>query len=149
MNYIKSLLITARRQGYKCVAFNSRGINTEMTSPYPFNGADLSELDTALRLVKERYPNASLFAVGTSFGANMLLRWAASQGQNCFLSGIVGLATPFNIRHCLSEMGFLYEQFFVNRYKANVIVPHLDMLKQLESAHAVNLRDVLWARTLR
>jgi predicted alpha/beta-fold hydrolase len=43
-------------------------------------------MDLALNYIKNKYPDAPLFAVGTSFGANMLLRWSADKsGGNNFL----------------------------------------------------------------
>jgi len=57
----------------------------------------LTDLDFALRRVHDRYPNAPIFAVGCSFGANMLVRWLGREGEKCFVKGAVGLATPFHI----------------------------------------------------
>lgn len=36
MNYIRVLMSEAYKESYQCVCLNSRGINTEMTSPIPF-----------------------------------------------------------------------------------------------------------------
>lgn len=40
MNYIKVLVEEARRNGYRSVCLNSRGICNEMTSPMPFTALD-------------------------------------------------------------------------------------------------------------
>ena len=54
-------------------------------------------MDFALRYVQNKYPKAAIFGVGCSYGANMLLRWAAELKEKCFLKGFIGLATPFSI----------------------------------------------------
>ena len=149
MNYIKYLAICARDQGFRCVAYNSRGINPEMTSQQPFNGADLSELDCALRHVRAKYPEAPVFGVGTSFGGNMLFRWCALNPEEKILRGLIGLATPFDIAACIDSMGFAYEKFFVNRYKANVIDPHFEAMQSYTDSHGVNWSEVYSSSTLR
>ena len=40
MNYIRALVQEAIKEKYQCVCLNSRGINTEMTSPIPFVGIE-------------------------------------------------------------------------------------------------------------
>lgn len=40
--------------GYRTIAYNSRGFNTEMTSPKPHNGIDINDLDAALKYVREK-----------------------------------------------------------------------------------------------
>jgi hypothetical protein len=38
----------AVEEGYACVCHNSRGINSEMTSPIPFTAIEFGELQAAL-----------------------------------------------------------------------------------------------------
>ena len=52
MNYIKYLIKEAQLSGFRCVAFNSRGVNMELSTPMPFNGNDLRDLNVALNKVK-------------------------------------------------------------------------------------------------
>jgi predicted alpha/beta-fold hydrolase len=79
----------------------------------------------------------------------MLLRWsAANRGKN-FLKGVVALSCPFDISACIDSMGTLYEKFFVNRYKTQVIDPHIEALKQYENTHGVDWLEVYNSKTLR
>ncbi|KAL4442852.1 hypothetical protein ABPG74_010741 [Tetrahymena malaccensis] len=149
MNYIKEMIQQGQTSGYRCVAFNSRGINTELSTPIPFNGESLDDLSYALNLVKKRYPKAPLFAVGASFGSNMLLRLVGNMKENNFLDGIVGLSTPFNVIQCIEKLGRVYEEFFVYRYKANCIDPHLQILKSLEKTHNIDFNKIAKVRSLR
>lgn len=97
------------------MAFNSRGINTELTTPVPFNGESLNDLDHALNIVRQRFPNAPIFGVGASYGSNMLLRWAGNKKEDNFLTAMAGLSTPFSIIECIQKIGYVYEGFFVHR----------------------------------
>jgi predicted alpha/beta-fold hydrolase len=44
MNYVRALVQSGTREGYLCLCFNSRGINTEMSSPMPFIGIGHEDL---------------------------------------------------------------------------------------------------------
>lgn len=44
MNYIKALIDEARKNGFRSVCLNSRGICNEMTSPIPFTALEFHEL---------------------------------------------------------------------------------------------------------
>lgn len=70
----------------------------------------------------------------------MLLRWAGNKKEDNFLAAIAGLATPYKIMECVEKMGYVYEGFFVDRYKANCINPHKEILKQLKDSHDVCLK---------
>lgn len=47
--------------------------------------------------VQNLYPNADLYAVGWSLGANILIRYMGQEGGSCPLSGAVSLCNPFNL----------------------------------------------------
>lgn len=42
--YMKIMAKISIDKGYTCLCFNSRGFNSEMTSPVPFVGIDFHEL---------------------------------------------------------------------------------------------------------
>lgn len=50
-----------------------------------------------MRELREKYPNALLFGVGWSLGANILLRYLAEEGSEAPLAGAVSLCNPFNL----------------------------------------------------
>ncbi|EGR27466.1 hypothetical protein IMG5_195470 [Ichthyophthirius multifiliis] len=149
MNYIKSIVQEGQKQAFRCVAFNSRGVNTELSTPYPFNGICLKDLDYSMNLVHQRYPKADIFAVGASYGANMLIRWAGNVKGSNFLKGIVGLSTPFCIKQCIQSMGYIYEGFFVQLMKNNCINPHKEILEKLKNSHGICLNKLQKTRTIK
>lgn len=66
-----------------------------MTSPVPFNGVELDDLEIALNSVIEKYPNSSIIMIGVSFGSNLLIRYLRNRHSN--VKAAICLATPFNI----------------------------------------------------
>ena len=48
------------------------------------------------------YPQAPLFAVGWSLGANILLRYLGEEGAQARLTGAVSLCNPFDLVSLLS-----------------------------------------------
>jgi len=149
MNYVKYFIKVAQLRGYLCVAFNSRGINMPLTTPNPYNPEDLGELRHAIELIRARFPAIPIFAAGCSFGGNMLLRLLGDAQQAHLLQGMVNFSTPFDLDLCVKEMGSLYESFFVNRYKINMINPHLKVLRELERTKGVDFEAVRRSKTLR
>jgi predicted alpha/beta-fold hydrolase len=116
MNYIKELVKPAAEEGYCCVCLNSRGINSEMTSPIPFTGMTHTDLEHALQVITSRYPNSPIYMVGTSFGGNYLLRYFLRSKPLPNIAGLVALAPPLNVTRVVEEMGTVYQRFFVKRY---------------------------------
>ena len=115
MNYIRALVQEAIKEKYQCVCLNSRGINTDMTSPVPFVGIEHTELQAALDLVESYFPRSPMSLVGTSFGGNYLLRYCAKHSRES-VKALIALAPPFNVRQVVTDMGQVYQKFFVKRY---------------------------------
>ena len=116
MNYIKELMTPAAEEGYCCVCLNSRGINNEMTSPMPFTGMTHDDLDVALEIITNRYPNSPIYMVGTSFGGNYLIRYFLRHSPIPNIRGLVTLAPPLNVARVVDDMSSVYQKFFVKRY---------------------------------
>lgn len=125
-NYIRALAQEAITEGYQCACLNSRGINTEMTSPIPFMGIEHTELNAALDVVEQDYPHSPIYLVGTSFGGNYLLRYAMKEVRPS-VKALVALAPPFNVRKVVSDMKPIYQKFFVKRYINETVTKHEEM----------------------
>ena len=87
----------AAEEGYCCVCLNSRGINSEMTSPHPFTGMTFTDLEIALNTIADRYPLSPIYMVGTSFGGNYLLRYLLRSQPINNIRGLVTLAPPLSV----------------------------------------------------
>jgi predicted alpha/beta-fold hydrolase len=54
--------------------------------------------------------------VGTSFGGNYLMRYLIRHKPIFNIKALVVLAPPINVNKVVSEMGSVYQRFFVKRY---------------------------------
>lgn len=150
MPYVQSLVTESLRKGYKTVVFHNRGINgTALTTPEPFHGVKLDDIENAMKHIKENYSDFEFYGIGLSLGGNLLLRYAAQKKNQVEFKGLVAVATPFDLVKCLNNLTFVYEKFFLKRYVDQTVVPNLEMLKKLEKSHGVDLEKVMKAKTLR
>jgi len=148
--YIQSLVENSRRNGYRVVVMNQRGINQPLLTPFPFHGGTLHDLEAGLAHVKKKYPNAPIVAVGTSFGGNQLIRYLAQEGEKTNIVGGVMLAAPFNIVDCVDQIqNTVYETFFIRNYLQNNFLPNIAMFESLKESHGVDIDQILKVKSLR
>ncbi|KAK3030674.1 hypothetical protein RJ639_035878 [Escallonia herrerae] len=96
--YVRHMLNRARDKGWRVVVFNSRGCgNSPVTTPQFYSASFTEDLREVVAHVSSRYPNGSLYAVGWSLGANILVRYLGQESHRCPLSGAVSLCNPFNL----------------------------------------------------
>ncbi|KAF7828098.1 embryogenesis-associated protein EMB8-like [Senna tora] len=92
------MLVRARRKGWRVVVFNSRGCgDSPVITPQFYSASFLGDLREVVSHVCTRYPEANIYAVGWSLGANILVRYLAQESHGCPLSGAVSLCNPFNL----------------------------------------------------
>ncbi|XP_074317658.1 embryogenesis-associated protein EMB8 isoform X2 [Silene latifolia] len=97
-SYVRHMLIRARNLGWRVVVFNSRGCaNSPVTTPQFYSASFTGDITQVVAHVGARYPQANLYAVGWSLGANILVRYLAQESHNCSLAGAVSLCNPFNL----------------------------------------------------
>ncbi|KAJ1411944.1 Alpha/Beta hydrolase fold [Sesbania bispinosa] len=97
-SYVRHMLVRARSKGWRVVVFNSRGCgDSPVTTPQFYSASFLGDMREVVSHVSARYPNANIYAVGWSLGANILVRYLGQESHNCPLSGAVSLCNPFNL----------------------------------------------------
>ncbi|KAJ8768429.1 hypothetical protein K2173_021582 [Erythroxylum novogranatense] len=99
-SYVRHMLVRARSKGWRVVVFNSRGCgNSPVTTPQvnPIVHLPSGDMREVVAHVATRYPNANLYAVGWSLGANILVNYLGQDSQTCPLIGAVSLCNPFNL----------------------------------------------------
>ncbi|KAK4262949.1 hypothetical protein QN277_028436 [Acacia crassicarpa] len=97
-SYARHLLVRARSKGWRVVVFNNRGCgNSPVITPQFYSASFLGDLGEVVSHVNTLYPEANIYAVGWSLGANMLVHYLGQESHNCPLSGAVALCNPFNL----------------------------------------------------
>ncbi|CAN0908924.1 Embryogenesis-associated protein EMB8 [Linum grandiflorum] len=95
-SYVRHMLIRARSKGWRVVVFNSRGCGSSpVTTPQFYSASFLGDIREVVAHVGGRYPDANLYAVGWSLGANILVNYLGQETHR--LSGGASLGNPFNL----------------------------------------------------
>lgn len=101
--YIKHLVLYLRTQNWKTVVLNARGCgNSALKTPKMFNASHTGDLRQTIQHIHDTNPNAPLFAVGFSLGANILTKFVgeegkASQPHEQHLKAVVCISNPFDL----------------------------------------------------
>ncbi|KAL6962042.1 hypothetical protein U1Q18_036998 [Sarracenia purpurea var. burkii] len=96
--YIKHLAFNTAKKGWNVVVINHRGLGGVSTTSDCFYNAGWTE-DTRdiLDYLHGEYVKAPLFAVGTSIGANILVKYLGEDGENVPVAGAVAICSPWDL----------------------------------------------------
>ncbi|KAK2659241.1 hypothetical protein Ddye_005774 [Dipteronia dyeriana] len=96
--YIKHLAFKIANRGWNVVVSNHRGLGGVSVATDCFYNAgwteDMREVINHLHL---KYPMAPLFVVGTSIGANLLVKYLGEDGENTPVAGAVAICSPWDL----------------------------------------------------
>jgi predicted alpha/beta-fold hydrolase len=149
--YLKHFLRRAHNAGYRCVAFNCRGTSdSPLTTPQFYSASFTGDVRAVVDELALRWPDAPLFAVGWSLGANILTNFLGEEGKSAKVSGAVAMCNPFDLNACDDA---LQEGFFGTVYSRSMagnmrklFAPHAHLFAGLPN---YDRRLVESARTVR
>ena len=96
--YIQGAMQTLTTSGYACVLMHFRGCSgRENRLPKTYHSGATCDAKAWLVHVKKQFPNAPLFAVGYSLGANMLLKLLGEYGQSSPFHAAVAISAPMQL----------------------------------------------------
>ena len=93
-HYARALMARCGQGGVRGVVIHYRGCGGVTNKKLrAYNAADAAELDWEFARLRELYPEAPIYAMGVSLGANNLLFWAGTRGEDAakLVSGIVAV----------------------------------------------------------
>ena len=93
--YIKAVFHRLETQGMRPVFMHWRGCSGEpnrLARSYHSGATD--DIHRMVQLVRHRFPNTGVYAIGYSLGANALLKYLGEQRTSCHLSGAVAVCPP-------------------------------------------------------
>ena len=150
--YLKHFMRRAARCGYRCVAFNCRGTaNSPLTTPQFYSASFTGDVRAVVDEIHGRWPEAKLFAVGWSLGANILTNFLGEEGENAKLTGAVAMCNPFDLNACDAALqngffGTVYSRAMAKNMRA-LFAPHEHLFQGLPNydnalvASAKTVRD--------
>lgn len=129
-----------------------RGVNNTAMTSHKITGPGASDdIKEGLEWIHNRYPEAPIVGIGTSLGANIVLKYAAESQMDCLLRGIAVISCPFDLLICsLHLRKFLYKfsDQYIARALTNLLQANQDAVKPLESTSNLSIQDSLQASSL-
>ncbi|KFK45137.1 hypothetical protein AALP_AA1G348500 [Arabis alpina] len=96
--YLKHLAYGTAKTGWNVVISNHRGLGgVSVTSDCFYNAGYTEDIRVVLGYLQQKYPMAPLFAIGTSIGANILVKYLGEEGEKTPLRGAVAICSPWDL----------------------------------------------------
>ena len=112
--YAQGLMHSVKARGWNGAVAHFRGCSGEDNRlPRAYFAGDSAEIDRILRHVKSRHPDAPLYAVGVSLGANALLKWLGESSETAH--SLVARAAAVSAPLDLTAVGNALDQGFNRR----------------------------------
>jgi len=114
----KYLRGTARQliaRGWRTVALQLRGSGPDTNRlPRCYNHGDTEDFHTLCRLLRQREPATSLYAVGWSMGANILIKALGETGEQSLLTAAAAACAPFQLQVCAERLRHGFPRVYQN-----------------------------------
>ncbi|KAK8668295.1 hypothetical protein V6N13_105754 [Hibiscus sabdariffa] len=86
------------RQGWNVVVSNHRGLGgVSLTSDCCYNAGWTEDVRKIIDHIHCEYPEAPIYAVGTSIGANILVKYLGEEGANTPVVGAAAICSPWDL----------------------------------------------------
>ncbi|EPS73207.1 hypothetical protein M569_01550, partial [Genlisea aurea] len=100
-SYVKHLAFNMSRRGWDVVVSNHRGLGgVSVTSDCAYNAGWTEDVRAVINHIHGKHPEAPLFAVGTSIGANILVKYLAEDGIGTPVTGAAAICSPWDCLIC-------------------------------------------------
>jgi hypothetical protein len=154
--YVRNVSARLHAHGVRAVALNFRACSgTPNLRPRFYHSGETGDVGWVLELLRRRFPDRPLGAVGFSLGGNILLKLLGERGEAA--RGLVGVAAAISVPYDLEAgsrlleaggMGRVYTWYFLRslmgktRAKRTLLEEHLD-LPALERVRTLRAFDEL------
>ncbi|KAK3028252.1 hypothetical protein RJ639_037586 [Escallonia herrerae] len=96
--YVKHLAFQIAKRGWNVVVSNHRGLGgISITSDCFYNAGWTEDIRAVIDHLRCHYPEAPLFAVGTSIGANVLVKYLGEYGVDSRIAGAAAICSPWDL----------------------------------------------------
>ncbi len=111
--YIQSTMKELKEAEFSSVLMHFRGCSGKQNlKPKSYHSGDTQDAYEYISSIKKRYPQAKIFAVGFSLGANMLLKLLGEKKDKCQLNAAIGVSAPLQLDVCSSYMNKGFSKFY-------------------------------------
>ncbi|KAL9449445.1 hypothetical protein AB3S75_011389 [Citrus x aurantiifolia] len=97
-SYIRHLVFNTAKHGWNVVVSNHRGLGgVSITSDCFYNAGWTEDAREVIGYLHHEYPKAPLFAIGTSIGANILVKYLGEEGEKTPVAGAAAICSPWDL----------------------------------------------------
>jgi predicted alpha/beta-fold hydrolase len=124
--YIQGIMQHLTQLGYSCVLMHFRGCSGRSNrTARAYHSGDTADAKAWIEQLKYSYPNAKLFAIGYSLGANMLLKLLAEYQHNSPIFAAAAISAPLQLNNSAATLkkGFakLYQFYLLRGLKKSLL----------------------------
>ncbi|CAA7396957.1 unnamed protein product [Spirodela intermedia] len=99
--YMKHLVYKVAKRGWNVVVSNHRGLGgVSITSDCFYNAGWTEDVRKVINHLHREYPMAVLYAVGSSIGANVLVKYLGEDGEGTPVAGAASICSPWDLVVC-------------------------------------------------
>ncbi|CAL4900934.1 unnamed protein product [Urochloa decumbens] len=96
--YVKHLVFSMASKGWNVVVSNHRGLGgISITSDCFYNAGWTEDMREVVNFLHQKYPEAPLFTVGTSIGANIVVKYLGEEGESTPVAGAASICSPWDL----------------------------------------------------
>ncbi|XP_047312296.1 embryogenesis-associated protein EMB8-like isoform X2 [Impatiens glandulifera] len=96
--YLKHLAWGTAKCGWNVVVSNHRGLGgISVTSDCFYNAGWTEDIREVIHYLHREHPRAPLLIIGTSIGANILVKFLGEDGENIPIGGAVAICSPWDL----------------------------------------------------
>ncbi|XP_025806157.1 phospholipase ABHD3-like isoform X3 [Panicum hallii] len=98
LQYVKHLVFSMASKGWNVVVSNHRGLGgISITSDCFYNAGWTEDMREVVNFLHQEYPEAPLFTVGTSIGANIVVKYLGEEGESTPVVGAASICSPWDL----------------------------------------------------
>uniref|UniRef100_A0A0E0CAW7 AB hydrolase-1 domain-containing protein n=1 Tax=Oryza meridionalis TaxID=40149 RepID=A0A0E0CAW7_9ORYZ len=96
--YVKHMAYSMAKKGCNTVVSNHRGLGgVSITSDCLYNAGWTEDLREVINYLHHKYPKAPMLCVGTSIGANIVVKYLGEEGENTPVAGAASICSPWDL----------------------------------------------------
>nr|GEW62320.1 embryogenesis-associated protein EMB8-like [Tanacetum cinerariifolium] len=143
--YIKHLTFYMAKRGWNVVVSNHRGLGeVPLTSDFFYTGGWTNDLRKVVEHIRSQSPDVPLFVVGTSLGANMMVKYLGIKSSLLVLRIGMALKSALDDPVCTKE-ALIWDECRVNK---NIILATTQHGGHLGYFDGMDAKGVWWVRAV-
>lgn len=111
--YMRRMINALAAIDYGVIAMHFRGCSGEQNRLVrTYHAGDTADFDYVIKLLRQRFPNRKLMAIGYSLGGNVLLKWLARSNNKEHLDSAVAVSVPFLLDQAVKRLNHGFSKFY-------------------------------------